>query len=155
PSWQLEFADYQRRVPAYNRPSDEVLEAVSSEGMMDVRAYYQERKEWLMTKIALEKARDEPDPIKISNWETRLAVINEYSGDPDSSTPGFIEGRVALQSIWEHSIRGGNPIGVGLDNLSGKLLPGDWQTRFWMGGWDGDVMRGYMRGWLGIPFEKA
>ena len=152
PSWQLEYADYQRRVPAYNRPSDEVLEAISSKGELDVRAYFQEKKQWLITQIALEQAKDHPDPIKLSNWQTRLGAINTYSGDPNSSTPGFIENRMALQSIWEHSIRGDNPQVNGLEKLEGKLASGDWQTRFWMGGWDGDVMRGYMKGWLAIPF---
>lgn len=153
PSWQLDFASYQRRVPAYNRPSDEVLEAISSEGELDVRAYFQEKKEWLLTKIALEQAKANPDVIKLSNWQTRLGAIDEYSGDPNSSTPGFIENRMALQSVWQHSIRGTNPVIEGLDRLHGRASRGDWQTRFWMGGWDGDVMRGYMKGWLGVPFQ--
>jgi hypothetical protein len=28
-------------------------------------------------------------------------------------------------------------------------------VRFWMGGWDGDLMRGYLKGWLDVPFVPA
>ncbi len=61
-----------------------------------------------------------------------------------------MEGRLALQSIWD-SINGA---GAKAEGRLGGTVHTDppWLTRYWFGGWDGDVMRGYAKGWLKVPF---
>ena len=152
PLYELTFADYQRRIPIYNRPSDEVLEAV---GIADVNAYYQQRKEWLIEQLAREEDKSTRDEIAISNYNTRIRTINTYSqGAEPGGKAGFIEGRLALQNIWEHTINGADAVVEG--DFNGKVDPcSPWTTRYWVGGWDGDVMRGYAKGWLAVPFIQA
>lgn len=164
-SWKLRYDQYQRRIPIYNRPSDEVLEALFSlvplnpavppNTTFNPTQYYQERIQWLQDQINLENSLPIPDPVKISNWTTRKKTIEYYSGTGNPISEGFIEGRMALQTIWQHTLRGVNPIISGERLLDGSIRRGNWETRFWHGGWDGDLMRGYMKGWLAIPFQVA
>ena len=148
PIEDLEFDQYQRRIPIYNRPSDEVLKTLI---ISDPNGYFQQRKERMQLELAV--AQEAKDQVAISNFETRLKTIDYYTqGAEPGGKVAFLADRLALQSIWEHSINGENAtvqgdFGYDIDRQA------PWHTRFWMGGWDGDVMRGYVKGWLAVPIE--
>lgn len=88
----------------------------------------------------------------------RVLDAASQTSDP-SAKPGLIENRLGLQCIWEHPIRGEAHI-EGEKLLGGKVLAGGiddpalyWHTRFWHGGWDGDLLPGFMQGSLRMPFR--
>ena len=44
-------------------------------------------------------------------------------------------------------------LGIVMNLLDGVIdRTSDWNVRYWLGGYDGDVMRGYLRGRLTVPF---
>lgn len=144
---------YIQRLPTnYVHLSSEVMEAT---GIFDFNGYFQQRKEWLQLKIT-----ETPDPVKREALEIRLSLLDDYSQSPDPATsPGLIENRLGLQCTWEHPVRGEAHVEGG-ELLGGEVLAGGidetelyWHTRFWHGGWDGDLLRCYMKGSLRMPFR--
>lgn len=155
PIWQLGPDAYARRIPVYNRPSDEVQKAID---VPDVMAYFEDRRTWLEAKLwEAERARN---TIAAENFRTRLYTINNHGQPPAPGVIGFIQDRLALECLCDHTVRGAEVTVKGEERLGGKIPrqsgtnpPRDyWRVRFWMGGWDGDLMRGYLKGWLDIPF---
>jgi hypothetical protein len=144
---------YLGRLPVnYVHLSSEVMEAIQ---VFDFNAYFQRRKEWLQLKIT-----DAKDPIEREALEIRLSLIDDSSQSPDPvASPGLIENRLGLQCTWEHDVRGEAHFD-GADLLGGEVLAGGiderdlfWHTRFWHGGWDGDLFRCFMKGSLRVPFR--
>ena len=154
PVWKMSPGSYERRLPNYFHPSDVAMNAIGVDSDSGARAYFLKRKEWLQMELIREQ-----DPIQQANLETRLFAIESFSNsDPDpSASPGLIESRLTLQALWHHSIRGAHIIAEGLAPLGGSVPCGDgpedyWHIRYWHGGWDGDLMRGWMAGTLKVPF---
>ena len=143
---------YVQRLPSdYVHLSSEVME---STGITDFEGYFQRRKEWLELEITRT-----PDPVEREALEVRLQAIDLFSQSPSPTSPGLIVNRLGLQCVWEHPVRGEACIEGG-DLLGGEVLAGGpddpgryWHTRFWHGGWDGDLLRGYMQGELRMPFR--
>jgi len=144
---------YLGRLPVnYVHLSSEVMEAIN---VFDFNAYFQRRKEWLQLEIA-----DTKDPVEREALEIRLSLIDDSSQSPDPvASPGLIENRLGLQCTWEHDVRG-EACFEGADLLGGEVLAGGidepdlfWRTRFWHGGWDGDLFRCFMKGSLRVPFR--
>jgi hypothetical protein len=54
---------------------------------------------------------------------------------------------------WEFDVNGRQTVEGDLGGRAATDQP--WHVRFWFGGWDGDLLLGYMRGDLSIPFEPA
>lgn len=158
PIWQLSPDRYERRIPVYNRPSDEVQEAI---GVPDVMAYFEDRRTWLQAKLW--EAEHRGDTLAAGNFRTRLYTIDNHGQPSAPGEIGFIQDRLALECLWEHTVRGAEATVEGEERLGGSIPrqtgsnpPEDyWRTRFWMGGWDGDLMRGYLKGWLEVPFVPA
>ena len=96
-----------------------------------------------------EQERD--DPSKAGERAAREAAIQsarsrihqiEFWGERVSNKLGF---KVA----WRHGIN--KPSAP--KNLGGEAdLSGPWTVSYWFGGWDGDLLVGYMRGSLSFPF---
>jgi hypothetical protein len=158
PIWQLAPDAYARRIPVYNRPSDEVQLAID---VPDVMAYFEDRRTWLEAKLW--EAERAGNTIGAENFRTRLYTINNHGQPGAPGEIGFIQNRLALECLWDHTVRGVDMTVKGEERLGGKIPrqpgtnpPGDyWRVRFWMGGWDGDLMRGYLKGWLDVPFVPA
>lgn len=145
---------YVQRLPAdYVHLSSEVMEAT---GISDFNGYFQRRKEWLQLEITRT-----PDPVDREMLEVRLATLDLFSTSSNpAADPGLIENRLGLQCVWEHPVRGEACVEGG-DILGGEVLSGGiddpalyWHTRFWHGGWDGDLLRGFMQGVLRVPFRR-
>jgi hypothetical protein len=151
--WQIENPEaYDRRLPnAFDDSSLEVMQAIS---VFDGYAYFRARRAFLAAEIerqdddrktanTVEAARDAE--LKMEQAKSRLYQL-EFWGDRVINKLGF-----RLQ--WEFPING-------TKSASGELggnahLDQRWPVSFWFGGWDGDLLIGYMRGSLSIPFEPA
>ena len=144
---------YIQRLPVdYVHLSSEVMESTK---IIDFNGYFQMRREWLQLEIT-----KSPDSVEREALQMRLSVLDAASETTNpNASPGLIENRLGLQCIWEHPIRGDAHV-EGSQLLGGEVLAGGiddralwWDTRFWHGGWDGDLLRGFMKGSLRMPFR--
>jgi hypothetical protein len=154
--WELSPEDFSARVPVtYRHLSDEVVGTIfpgttSAGANAQFVAYFNLRQQWLEHRLSQEKL----DPVEAAGLRTRVRMIDSFTTDGNPQNPGLIENRLGLQCIWDHPIRGRTPF------VNPRLAPfvkpdTDWRTRFWMGGWDGDLMIGWMQGQLDIPLRAV
>ncbi len=148
--WQM-VEGYARRSPKnFNSISDEVLAAIGIAPAPDYTTafsdYFQRRKQWLALKLA-----ETEDPVEAEGYKTRIWAIDFFTQDQR------MESRLGLQAIWDFDIRGQNADISGAESYFGGTIDTTtpWRTSFWMGGFDGDLMRGYMRGDLRVPFTPG
>lgn len=147
--WEM-VEGYARRSPkSFNVISDEVLDAIEINPEPDYSTafshYFQNRKQWLKLKLA-----ETTDLVEAEGLKTRIWAIDFFSQDQR------MESRLGLQAIWDFEIRGKNAEVSGAEDYFGGKIDTDayWRTYFWMGGFDGDLMRGFMRGYLEVPFSS-
>jgi hypothetical protein len=146
--WQMsDHTEYARRCPVnWFDTSDEVMEAICVDGPNGLNAYFQMRKEWLQLQLDQEN-----DPVLREAYKNRLYVIHFFSSQKADGRR--LETRLSAKAVWDFSLHG-KPSILGEEKLMGKIESSKpWQVNFWMGGFDGDLMRGYMRGSLNIPFK--
>jgi hypothetical protein len=150
--WQLAPADFPSRVPVtYRHLSDEVVDTIfppdqfTSDPNTTFNSYFNLRR------LTLEQWLSAPnvDPLTAAGYRTRIRMIDIHTSG-SISDPGLMESRLGLQCIWDHEIRGTDAF------VSDELAPfvdlnHPWHTRFWMGGWDGDLLLGWMSGHVGLP----
>jgi hypothetical protein len=146
--WEM-VDGYARRSPkSFHVVSSDVTDALGIKPAPDYATafsnYFQNRKQWLKLRLA-----ETDDRVKAEGLKTRIWAIEFFSQDQR------MESRLGLQAIWDFEIRGENPDICGAeDYFAGTIDTGAfWRTYFWMGGFDGDLMRGYMRGYLEVPFS--
>jgi len=88
--------------------------------------------------------RSRGHPGQDPGLKTRIYQI-EFWGDRVSS-------KLAFQLTYSHNNNGPQRI-EGLEKLKGQAdTHHPWPVTYWFGGWDGDLLTGYMAGTLGIPF---
>ena len=150
PEQQLwEIADpaiYGRRLPTYfNGVSPEAMQAIS---VFDGYAYFRGRRAFLQEEIdRLHAAGRNGEDVEVAVEEAKSRLYQlEFWGDRMINKLGFL-----LQ--WEFDINGQQTVEGDLGGRAATDQP--WHVRFWFGGWDGDLLLGYMRGDLSIPFEPA
>jgi hypothetical protein len=142
PIWKLPPASYQDRVGTLVQAEDPdapgPLEVIQAIGVYDFYAYFRDRTRWLQERMARTQDPDEREKLR-----TRLNAI-DFFGDR-------IRSRLGLQCAWSFEIGGGS-VGtvVGLDGIDREA---PWPISFWFGGFDGDLMIGYMRGTLRLPLK--
>ena len=148
--WQLSPSDFKLRVPVtYRHLSDEVVETLfASAGDANglFTAYFNQRKQLLSLWLSDPRL----DPLTAAGFRARIRVLDNFSSASGAGNPGLIENRLGLQAIWDHPIRGNDAV------VSEPLAPfvdvgRDWHTRFWMGGWDGDLLLGWIQGCIDLP----
>jgi hypothetical protein len=150
--WEIEDpSTYARRFPAFTPGSSEVMATLR---VFDQFAYFNDRLRWLRgekARLETQRAAGDASPkteTRIQTLETRIYQI-EFWGDR-------VFNKMAFQLTYDFRINGG-PEGQTVDD-PGNLLRGradtrhPWSTNFWFGGWDGDLLTGYMKGTLAIPF---
>jgi hypothetical protein len=165
--WEMaDSSRYARRCPLeFFSDADEALLAIGLSSPEDYVTYFQQRREWLeleLTQVeaALEQSRRRGAPAgDMAAWEVRreailnrLYVIRTFTSDVVGNRLGT---RLGLLARWDFELHGTE---LTLDKVGGwgGRIPDDpglpWRVRFWMGSYDGDTMRGYLRGWLQVPF---
>lgn len=154
--WQLAPADFASRVPVtYRHLSDEVVETLFSpasrggDANSQFTAYFDQRKQLL----SLWLSEPSLDPLTAAGYRARVRVLDDFTKPSGSPDPGLIENRLGLQCIWDHPIRGkdafvGEPLARFVD------VDRAWHTRFWMGGWDGDLLLGWIQGHIDLPVHS-
>ena len=150
--WQLAPNDFHHRVPVtYRHLSDEVVETIFPPAEFTdtpnkiFNNYFSLRRLTLLQKLSA----PDVDSLTAAGYRTRIRMIDSH---PSKSVdePGLIENRLGLQCIWEHDIRGNDAFVS--EELAKFVDPKSyWQTRFWMGGWDGDLLVGWTSGCLDLP----
>ena len=132
----------------YRHLSDEVVEtifpnsggAASSNGTFI--AYFNQRKQLLSHWLT-----ETPTALEAAGYRARIHAIDHFTAPSGSPDLGLIENRLGLQCIWDHPIRGKDAaVGDQLAPFVGIDIDQPWHTRFWMGGWDGDLLVGWMQG---------
>lgn len=151
--WQLSPSDFACRVPVtYRHLSDEVVETIfapaASAGNANsvFTAYFNQRKQLL----SLWLTDPHLDPLTAAGLRARVRVLDDFTSPGGGADPGLIENRLGLQAIWDHPIRGKDAF-AGTQLAPFVDLDRDWHTRFWMGGWDGDLLLGWMKGRIDVP----
>lgn len=164
--WQLRPEQYQRRVGAYFfNTGSEVIERLFAQesaqfSSLDAfyNAYFQARQEWLeleISKVESLRAAGGPPPeypydLQLEALRTRIFSIDQHTGTAEEA--GRIENRLGIQTVWEFPIVGDDARAEGLGGVE-VATDRPWRTRFWMGGWDGDLLIGYLKGWLEVPIS--
>jgi hypothetical protein len=131
-------AVYARRFSSFaSAPSATANQAI---GVYDEYGYFRDRRRWLA-----EQMEKTTDPQEKQAFKSRIYQIEEW-GDRVINKLGF-------QANWAHDTNGPQ-----LFTADPKLLGGlpvvdqPWTVNYWFGGWDGDLLVGYMGGALNIPF---
>ena len=143
--WQIDDPNlYARRMPvAFDPNSLEVAQAIS---VFDGYAYFRGRRAFLQEKIDRLHAEGGPGAeLAIEEAKSRLYQL-EFWGDRMINKLGF-------RLEWEFDVNGPQVVKGDLGGRADTDQP--WHVRFWFGGWDGDLLTGYMRGELSIPFKPA
>jgi hypothetical protein len=145
--WQM-VEGYQRRSPKqFFAVSEEAVKAIGINPSPDYATaftgYFQSRKQWLQLRLV-----ETTDPVEAEGIKTRIWAIDFFSEDQR------MESRLGLQAVWDFEVRGKNPCISGAQEYFRGTIDTEayWRTHFWMGGFDGDIMRGFMRGYLDVPF---
>lgn len=172
--WQIsDSAVYRRRCPRdFYMDADEALQAIGLTPTIEGSPYldyFQKRREWLELELsqvenamaALETAGRERSAryaeleVRRGAYLNRLYVIEEFTSDEVGDRLGT---RLGMLARWDHALVGDDVTIEGTDSLGGSILAGpddEWRTGYWMGAFDGDTMRGYMRGHLRVPFKRS
>lgn len=170
--WEISDSDiYKRRCPReFNSDADEALQAIglkTTDQASPYLSYFQKRKEWLELELSQVETKiaacrpGESSAAYLADLEVqrgaylnRLYIIREFTSNAVSDRLG---NRLGLMARWEHDLLGTKITTEGIEYLGGTILTGsndEWRTSYWMGSFDGDTMRGYMRGFLQVPFTK-
>ncbi|MGB0722166.1 MAG: hypothetical protein ACPGU7_07180 [Gammaproteobacteria bacterium] len=152
-------SDYARRLNrSFTMGSAQAHQAI---GVYDEYGYFRARRAWLRDRIATIQALIDggacPDVedclLQLEGYRSRLFQIEQW-GDRVINKLGFL-------CQWEHDINGAHGLALDLDAhghseiLGGTVRADDpWRVRYWFGGWDGDLLTGYMSGTLEIPFTS-
>ncbi len=157
--WQIpDPARYARRLSLplkqVQSNSPEVLETT---GVFDFYGYFRDRRRYLEETIreaeqhlkahpALSPSEREPHELRLQRARSRIFQIERW-GDRVSS-------KLGMQVGWAFDING--PKRASGSGLPVKVdLKKDWPVSFWCGGWDGDLLTGYMRGTLKLPLAPG
>lgn len=148
-TWQFsDPATYARRISTCQITGDtEVAKAVN---VFDPYGYFRDRRRTLERLIARDEdraAKASPDErtrleAAIQGYRSRIYQL-EFWGDRVIS-------KIQTRVDWQFAINGPQQIVGGLGGQVDAAQP--WPIRFWFGGWDGDLLIGYARGVLSLPF---
>ncbi|HWU86396.1 MAG TPA: hypothetical protein VN253_03950 [Kofleriaceae bacterium] len=149
-TWQFtDPAAYARRISTCQISDDtEVSEAVN---VFDAYGYFRDRRKYLEREIeraALAQRGADPETsarleADIQGYRSRIFQLERW-GDR-------IINKIQMRVDWAHDINGPQTVTGSLGGTVDTTTP--WQFGVWFGGWDGDLLIGYARGTLKVPFQ--
>jgi hypothetical protein len=151
--WQIEDpSTYTSRLPTAFASGS--TQASASIQVFDIYGYFRDRRRWLGDRIkelekALAEGKGDPAAIeaKIQGLTTRIYQI-EFWGDRFAT-------KLQFQLTYSLNINGPQTF-TGQEHLGGEVdTTHPWPVTFWLGGWDGDLLTGFMQGSLSVPFRKT
>lgn len=151
--WQVnDPAIYSRRLPNCATIGDtEVEEALN---VFDAYGYFRDRRRYLDKLIRdtsamrdKTKSKQERDRLdaQIESCRSRIYQL-EFWGDR-------VINKIQTKVSWAYDINGPQQVEGDLGGKVDTTQP--WKMSYWFGGWDGDLLLGYMRGTLGLPFTTV
>lgn len=157
--WQIADAEvYRRRCPRrFVHQSDEVVEAIgldAGNAPAAFDAYFERREQYLQLAISELESRHAAKQIDETTFQVRARGLQLRLFALRFSDS--FEDRLGLQAEWDHDLVGPSIDVRGEEKLGGTVARDQpWHVRFWMGGFDGDLHRGYIRGTLSVPFTPG
>ncbi len=155
PIWEIEDpAIYGRRLPVNFVASSTT--AMAAIRVFDGYGYFRDRRRFLdqcIAKLEAELAGGAgADPAKRAAAEQRIQALRSRIFQLELWGDRVIT-KLAFQLTYAFNINGPQRV-IGQEHLGGEVA-GDqpWPVTFWFGGWDGDLLIGYMQGSLSIPFR--
>lgn len=148
--WQIEDPNtYVRRMPtALSTSSTQVMSILR---VFDQVTYFNDRLRYLRERKAQLEAQGKPGKrsqeveTEIQELESRIYQI-EFWGNR-------VFNKMAFQLTYNFRINGEQVVEDKKNALRGTAdTTHPWPVTFWFGGWDGDLLVGYMQGTLGLPF---
>lgn len=152
-----EPAVYARRLTAAFCTAGAAAAASQAIGVYDDYGYFRDRRRWLGRQIGELQARraagglSADEDLALQGYRSRLYQI-EHWGERVIS-------KLASLAQWAHSVTGPRRFELDLDACGHSPLLGGtvhfdqaWRTAYWMGGWDGDLLIGWLEGSLSVPF---
>ena len=148
--WQIEDPNtYVRRLPTAFSATSTQVESILR--VFDQFTYFNDRLRYLRERKAeLEEQRKKAKKVQdldtqIQELESRIYQI-EFWGDRFFS-------KMAYQLTYDFRVNGPQTVEDKKNALRGTAdTTHPWPVTFWFGGWDGDLLVGYMQGTLGLPF---
>jgi hypothetical protein len=154
--WQIDEPElYSRRLPvqAVATQSSEVQDAT---GVYDYYAYFRDRRRYLGELIAraereqaalgaADGAACDALDVEIQQARSRIFQI-EFWGER-------VFDKLGSQVTWSFAINARREAAGALGGQIDGAQP--WPVSFWFGGWDGDLLVGFTRGHLRVPFTPA
>jgi len=151
--WQVNDPGiYGRRLPLCINTSD--VEAQEAINVFDSFGYFRDRKRYLDKLIrdsSVFRAQAQSDAerarldAQIESYKSRIYQL-EHWGDRVIS-------KIPTKVAWKHDINGPQSAQGNLGGVIDTSQP--WQVSYWFGSWDGDLLLGYMRGTLSVPFKLS
>ena len=148
--WQIEDPNtYVRRFPTLSTSSSQVMSILR---VFDQTSYFNDRLRYLRKRLAeleaqkVSKKEAAAREAKLEELRTRIYQI-EFWGNR-------VYNKMAFQLTYDFRINGEQAVDDPRGLLRGTAdCDHPWTTTFWFGGWDGDLLVGYMQGSLGLPFR--
>ncbi|GAA0877251.1 hypothetical protein GCM10009119_02190 [Algoriphagus jejuensis] len=137
--------------------------ALSAEGLAQIgqstdslATFFQNRMLWLQGKIVEAQALNKPALVEA--YRSRLYAVNFFTQATGPTVlANRLLSRIPLRQLYQHKIRGTaamNPVPfMDMDFFSPVTtdLSKEWEIRYYLGQYDGDLMAGYCSGVLEIP----
>lgn len=161
--WQITNPSiYGRRLPvSYAIGDEEVKKAIN---VFDSYGYFRDRRRFMEDEIkrnehiirasgtSEEKKRE--CVIEIEQFKSRIHQLEFWGNRVISKINTRVNWDFEINDP-EKRVEGAITIGEGGDQL--EVVPKKnwaWPVKFWFGGWDGDLLTGFMRGTLSIPVDE-
>lgn len=159
PIWQIQDPSiYARRLPTnFTSSSTAVMAAIR---VFDGYSYFRDRRRFLEQRIAELERKLAPGAATSLDAAERAAVEGSIQGLRTRIFQLEFWGdrvitKLAFQLTYSFNVNGPQRI-VGQERLGGEVDCGHpWPVTFWFGGWDGDLLVGYMQGSLSMPFRPT
>jgi len=153
PLWRIVDPNiYGRRLPTCATIGDtEVTEAVN---VFDAYGYFRDRRRYLGKLIrdtCAERGEAGSDEqrarcdAQIESYRSRIYQLQHW-GDR-------VINKITTKVGWEYAINGPQAVEGDLGGTVDISRP--WGIKYWFGGWDGDLLLGYMRGTLAVPITST
>ncbi len=148
--WQITNPKrYARRLTSNFAQAD--MEAAEAIGVYDTYGYFRDRRHYLerLQAQAEKELQSCSNPTRkqelqyaIQTYKSRVHQI-EFWGDRVTS-------KLQYKVSWQHDINGKREFEGDVGGIVSTEPP--WRVKYWFGGWDGDLLTGYVRGTLSVPF---
>lgn len=139
--WQIEDpSTYVRRLPpVFDGDSKEVLALLK---IADPKRYFDKRLAWLRAELA---RHPDPDSLEAQELQSRIFQIELWGAR--------VWGKLAFKLGYDFRTNGEQTVHERVHALGRADTEHPWHFTCWFGGWDGDLLVGYCKGTLAIPFE--